>query len=175
MFELIIWRSIRFDSQHSYEKFTYQGVALDKWMLDMEGTADWWTIELYQRRPNFLAGFDRGGPGRNLMVPADDAKVKPIVRTNSSAIRRESSKRKERAEASSSAGPSKSFTGPSKSIAGPSKSSAGPSKVKKAIVGSGSVPLRRKSKPRLDPIVEEGEEIEMVELSAVQKGKRREL
>ncbi|KAI4108709.1 MAG: hypothetical protein L6R37_000873 [Teloschistes peruensis] len=98
--------NIRFDSQRSYENFTCQGVSLDKWILDMESTTEWWTIDLYQRGINLLAGFDRGGSGRSLMVPADEPKVRPIARTNSSAVRHESSKKKESAEASSSAGPS---------------------------------------------------------------------
>ncbi|KAL9576740.1 MAG: hypothetical protein Q9212_006853 [Teloschistes hypoglaucus] len=153
--------NIRFDSQHSYENFTYQGVALERWILDVEDTTDWWIVDLYQQRIDLLAGFDRGGSGRNLMVPADEPKVKPIARTSSSAIRHESSEKKESAEASSSAGPS--------------KSSAGPSKIKVESVGSGSIPFRRKSNARLDPIAEEGEEIELKEMSDVQKGKLREL
>ncbi|KAL9579034.1 MAG: hypothetical protein Q9203_006871 [Teloschistes exilis] len=149
--------NIRFDSQRSYENFTYQGVSLDKWILDMESTTEWWTIDLYQRGINLLAGFDRGGSGRSLMAPADEPKVKPNVRTNSSAIRHESSKKKESAEASSSAGPS--------------QSNAGSSKIKEESVVSGSIPLRRKNNPRLDPIAEEGEEIEMEEMLEVRWGK----
>ncbi|KAI4256127.1 MAG: hypothetical protein LQ352_002234 [Teloschistes flavicans] len=96
----------------------------------------------------------KGGSGRNVMVAAEDALVKPNGRNGSSADRRSKSlKAKERAEASSS---------------------ADSPKAQEESVDSGSIPLKRKSNPRLNAIAEEQEEIELEEMSEVRRGKQRE-
>ncbi|KAL8662907.1 MAG: hypothetical protein Q9202_004329 [Teloschistes flavicans] len=145
--------NIRFDSWHSAETFTFQGVSLYHWLMEVETTTSCWTCELYQQGIGLLAGFDRGGSGRNVMVAAEDALVKPSGRNSSSADRRSKSlKTKERAEASPS---------------------ADSPKAQEESVDSGSIPLR-KCNPRLDAIAEEQEEIELEEMSEVRRGKQRE-
>lgn len=122
--------------------------------MEVETTTSCWTCELYQQGIGLLAGFDRGGSGRNVMVAAEDALVKPNGRNGSSADRRSKSlKAKERAEASSS---------------------ADSPKAQEESVDSGSIPLKRKSNPRLNAIAEEQEEIELEEMSEVRRGKQRE-